>query len=68
MVQLCIYTLIVFVSEIPVVLCAHLLDFWYVNNSRVNTIYEVFHIIFIYTIEVVNTVNTNTVGILYFGE
>ena len=32
-----IYPLVVFVSEILLVRCAHSFDFWYVNNSCVNT-------------------------------
>ena len=32
-----IYALVVFVSEILLVHCAHSFDFWYVNNSCVNT-------------------------------
>lgn len=60
-----IYTLVVFVSKIPLVRSAHLLDFRYVNNSCVNTFHEVFHINFIYTIEVVSTVNTYTVYCIF---
>ena len=37
-----IYTLVVFVSEILVVRCAHSFDFWYVNNSCVNTVRQHF--------------------------
>ena len=37
-----IYALVVFVSEILLVRCAHSFDFWYVNNSRVNTIRQHF--------------------------
>ena len=33
-----IYALVVFVSEILLVCCAHSFDFWYVNNSCVNTL------------------------------
>ena len=33
-----IYALVVFISEISLVCCAHLFNFWYVNNSCVNTI------------------------------
>ena len=33
-----IYALVVFVSEISLVRCAHSFDFWYVNNSCVNTV------------------------------
>ena len=33
-----IYALVVFVSEILLVRCAHSFDFWYVNNSCVNTV------------------------------
>ena len=32
-----IYALVVFVSEILLVRCAHSFDFWHVNNSCVNT-------------------------------
>ena len=34
----CIYALVVFVSEISLVRCVHSFDFWYVNNSCVNTV------------------------------
>ena len=37
-----IYTLVVFVSEILLVRCAHSFDFWYVNNSCVNTVRQHF--------------------------
>ena len=37
-----IYALVVFVSEILVVRCAHSFDFWYVNNSCVNTVRQYF--------------------------
>ena len=37
-----IYTLVVFVSEILLVRCAHKFDFWYVNNSCVNTVRQNF--------------------------
>ena len=37
-----IYALVVFVSEILLVRCAHSFDFWYVNNSCVNTIRQHF--------------------------
>ena len=37
-----IYALIVFVSEILLVRCAHSFDFWYVNNSYVNTVRQHF--------------------------
>ena len=33
-----IYALVVFVSEISLVRCAHSFDFWYVTNSCVNTV------------------------------
>ena len=33
-----IYALSVFVSEILLVRCAHSFDFWYVNNSCINTV------------------------------
>ena len=35
-----IYALVVFVSEILLVRCAHSFDFWYVNNSCVNTVLQ----------------------------
>ena len=37
-----IYALVVFVSEILLVRSAHSLDFWYVNNSCVNTVRQHF--------------------------
>ena len=37
-----IYLLVVFVSEILLVRCAHSFDFWYVNNSCVNTVRQHF--------------------------
>ena len=37
-----IYALVVFVSEILLVGCAHSFDFWYVNNSCVNTVRQHF--------------------------
>ena len=37
-----IYALFVFVSEILLVRCAHSFDFWYVNNSCVNTVRQHF--------------------------
>ena len=37
-----INALVVFVSEILLVRCAHSFDFWYVNNSRVNTVRQHF--------------------------
>ena len=37
-----IYALAVFVSEILLVRCAHSFDFWYVNNSCVNTVRQHF--------------------------
>ena len=55
-----IYPLVVFVSEILLVRCAHSFDFWYVNNSCVNTVrqhfpwsilYEVNHLIPVSVIE-----------------
>ena len=39
-----IYALVVFVSEILLVRCAHSFDFWYVNNSCVNTVKSTFHV------------------------
>ena len=33
-----IYPLVVFVSEILLVRCAHSFNFWYVNNSCINTV------------------------------
>ena len=38
----CIYALVVFVSEILLVCCAHSFDFWYVNNSCINTVRQHF--------------------------
>ena len=37
-----IYALVVFVSEILLVRCTHSFDFWYVNNSCVNTVRQHF--------------------------
>ena len=37
-----IYALVVFVSEILLVRCAHSFDFWYVNNSCVNNVRQHF--------------------------
>ena len=37
-----IYALVVFASEILLVRCAHSFDFWYVNNSSVNTVRQHF--------------------------
>ena len=37
-----IYALVVFVSEILLVRCAHSFDFWYVSNSCVNTVRQHF--------------------------
>ena len=37
-----IYPLVVFVSEILLVRCAHSFDFWYVNNSCINTVRQHF--------------------------
>ena len=37
-----IYALVVFVSEILLVRCAHSFDFWHVNNSCVNTVHQHF--------------------------
>ena len=37
-----IYALVVFVSEILLVHCAHSFDFWYVNNEFVNTVRQHF--------------------------
>ena len=37
-----IYALVGFVSEILLVRCAHSFDFWYVNNSCVNTLRQHF--------------------------
>ena len=37
-----IYALVVFVSEILLVRCAHSFNFWYVNNSCVNTVRQHF--------------------------
>ena len=37
-----IYAFVVFVSEISLVRCAHSFDFWYVNNSCVNTVRQHF--------------------------
>ena len=37
-----IYPLVVFVSEILLVRFAHSFDFWYVNNSCVNTVRQHF--------------------------
>ena len=37
-----IYALVVFVSEILLVRCAHSFDFWYVNNSCVNSVRQHF--------------------------
>ena len=37
-----IYELVVFVSEILLVRCAHSFNFWYVNNSCINTVRQHF--------------------------
>ena len=37
-----IYARVVFVSEILLVRCGHSFDFWYVNNSCVNTVRQHF--------------------------
>ena len=37
-----IYALVAFVSEILLVRCVHSFDFWYVNNSCVNTVRQHF--------------------------
>ena len=37
-----IYALVIFVSEILLVRCAHSFNFWYVNNSCVNTVRQHF--------------------------
>ena len=54
-----IYALVVFVSEILLVRCAHSFDFWYVNNSCVNTVRQHFpwSILYIYIRLVVPTEN-----------
>ena len=49
-----IYALAVFVSEILLVRFAHSFDFWYVNNSSVNTVrqqfpWSIFHLLSIVT-------------------
>ena len=46
-----IYALVVFVSEILLVRCAHSFDFWYVNNSYVNTVRQHFpwSILYVFT-------------------
>ena len=41
-----ICALVVFVSEILLVRCAHSFDFWYVNNSCINTVRQHFHEVF----------------------
>ena len=37
-----IYALVVFVSEMLLVRCAHSIDVWYVNNSCINTVRQHF--------------------------
>ena len=41
-----IYARVVFVSGILLVRCAHSFDFWYVNNSCVNTVRQHCHEVF----------------------
>ena len=37
-----IYAIAVFVSEILLIRCTHSFDFWYVNNSCINTVRQHF--------------------------
>ena len=48
-----IYAL-VFVSEILLVRCAHSFDFWYVNNSCVNTVRQHFPWSILYVCDIVD--------------
>ena len=50
-----IYALVVFVSEILLVRCAHSFDFWYVNNSCVNTVRQHFPWSILYTLNPIQT-------------
>ena len=49
-----IYALVVFVSEILLVRCAHSFDFWYVNNSCVNTVCQHFPWSIFYVCDIVD--------------
>ena len=49
-----IYALVVFVSEILLVRCAHSFDFWYVNNSCVNTVRQHFPWSIFYVCDIVD--------------
>ena len=49
-----IYALVVFVSEILLVRCAHSFDFWYVNNSCVNTVRQHFQWSILYVCDIVD--------------
>ena len=51
-----IYAL-VFVSEISLVRCAHSFDFWYVNNSCVNTVRQHFPWSILYEMSCDSSVN-----------
>ena len=49
-----IYALVVFVSEILLVRCAHSFDFLYVNNSCVNTVRQHFPWSILYVCDIVD--------------
>ena len=60
-----IHALVVFISEILLVRCAHSFGFWYVNNSWVNTVrqhfpwsilylFTIFNVIFFFAIELIS--------------
>ena len=52
-----IYALVVFVSEILLVRCAHSFDFWHVNNSCVNTVRQHFPWSILYFLDKKDTIN-----------
>ena len=57
-----IYALVVFVSEILLVRCAHSFDFWYVNNSCVNTVRQHFPWSILYIRNLVKTAFPKTMS------
>ena len=61
-----IYALVVFVSEILLVRCAHSFDFWYVNNSCVNTVRQHFpwSILYIWGGGILKVFNGTTVRLI----
>ena len=63
-----IYALVIFVSETLLARCAHSFDFWYANNSCVNTVRQYFPWSILYITTIVRLLKAFIKSIFYYSR